>query len=197
MLTDQELLSASGRGDEGAFALLVERHHRAVIHFIHRFLSTADRATAEDLAQQVLLSAWKYAPTFQPRAKVRTWLFKIATNACLNYRRYERLRSPMAEMVYVRRSRYDDGTQGADARLAEGERARRLRTAIAALPPNQRAAIVLRHFHEFSYAEIAEIIGCSVSAVDSLLHRARRALCEDLGLKKDGTSPQVSALGGT
>ena len=91
--TDTELLLASGRGDQDAFNRLVRRHHRPIIHFVHRFLATVDRATAEDLAQQVFLGAWKYAPSFQPRARVLTWLFRIATNACLNYQRQQRSRS--------------------------------------------------------------------------------------------------------
>lgn len=192
--TDEELLLASGRGDREAFALLVERHQRAVIHFAHRFLATADRATAEDLAQQVFLGAWKYAATFQPRAKVKTWLFRIATNTCLNYRRHERTRLSAESLEGSQRELPDDNSDAADRRLSDRERARQVRAAVATLPADQRVAIVLRHFHEFSYAEIAEIIGTTVSAVDALLHRARRSLRAELGAKKKEDSPQVIPL---
>jgi len=178
--TDNELLSVSGRGDRDAFTLLVQRHHRAIISFIHRFLATADRATVEDLAQQVFLSAWKYAPSFQPRAKVQTWLFRIATNACLNYRRYEQTRSPITATAMLRADEKDAEALRAVTHLTSSERAEQVRAAVAGLPANQRAVIVLRYFHEFSYAEMADIMATSASAVDSLLHRARRALYEKL-----------------
>lgn len=184
MGTDSELLLASGRGDRDAFRLLVQRHHRAIIHFVHRFLATADLATAEDLAQQVFLSAWKYAPAFKPRAKVLTWLFRITTNVCLNHRRYEQSRVRTMRLCDVQEAEHDAGGASGGLHPAGRERARDLRVAIAALPLNQRAAIVLRHFHEFSYAEIADIMGTSTSAVDALLHRARRTLYERLSLQK-------------
>jgi RNA polymerase sigma-70 factor (ECF subfamily) len=158
----------------------MQRHNRATIAFVHRFLATADRATAEDLAQQVFLSAWRYAPSFQPRAKVLTWLFRIATNACLNYRRHEHTRSPITATAALRADERATEDLRAVTHLTGSERAEQVRAAVAELPPNQRAVVVLRHFHEFSYAEMADILATSSSAVDSLLHRARRALYEKL-----------------
>jgi len=191
--TDMELLLSSGQGDRDAFTLLVQRHHRAIIHFVHRFLATSDRATAEDLAQQVFLNAWKYAPTFRPQAKVLTWLLRIATNACLNYRRAEKLRGRLARWDQHRHTEDDGRLEPAHLYLEGAERARQVRAAVAALPANQRAVIVLRHFHGLSYEEIAEIMATSISAVDSLLHRARRALYDKLGPKKDKDSLQHSS----
>jgi RNA polymerase sigma-70 factor (ECF subfamily) len=189
--TDEELLLASGRGDRGAFALLVERHQRAVIQFVHRFLATADRATAEDLAQQVFLNAWRYAPTFEPRAKVLTWLFRIASNACLNYRRREQSRiSAVALDESTGRESDRAEAEGVELRLVEEERAREVRAAVAALPSSQRVAIVLRYFHEFSHADIAAIMETSLSAVDSLLHRGRWSLHARLGAGKKEDFPQ-------
>jgi len=182
--TDNYLLLASGRGDRDAFTLLMQRHHRAIIAFIHRFLATDDRATAEDVAQQVFLSAWVYAPSFQPRAEVLTWLFRIATNACLNYRRYERARSPITATAPLRTDEQDAEDLRALTHPTSGERVEQVRAAVAGLPPNQRAVVVLRYFHEFSYAEMADILATSVSAVDALLHRARRSLYEKLGPAK-------------
>ena len=89
---DEDLLISAGKGDREAFGLLVERHHLAVVRFAYRFLGNVDRDTAEDLAQDVFLRAWRSAPSFRPRARVLTWLLRLATNACLNYQRGRRLR---------------------------------------------------------------------------------------------------------
>ena len=121
---------AAGRGDRDAFGILVQRHQRAIVQFAHRFLATADRATAEDLAQQAFLGAWRYAQTFQPRAKVLTWLFRIATNACLNYRRYEDARPKVAPDEAAEQPA-DDSADISDVE----DRTRRLRAALAALAP--------------------------------------------------------------
>lgn len=182
--SDDILLLAAGRGDREAFGVLVERHYRAIVRFNHRFLATADRGTAEDLAQQAFLGAWRYAPTFQPRAKVVTWLFRIATNTCLNYRRSEQLRTTVPQDLRESSARGEGLVDPADVAAETSERSQQVRAAIAGLPPHHRAAIVLRYFHEFSYAEIAEIMQTSPSAVDSLLHRAREALRARLGSKK-------------
>ena len=130
--TDEELLLASGRGDREAFALLVQRQQRAVLQFVHRFLATADRATAEDLAQQVFLSVWRYAPTFQPRAKVLTWLFRITTNACLNYRRYEHSRPSPVRLDDAGDAEQDVRADEVEGRLLGSERAQRVLNSLGA-----------------------------------------------------------------
>ena len=187
---DEDLMLAAGRGDRDAFAVLVERYHRAVVQFVQRFLGVAGRQTAEDLAQDVFLAAWQVAGSFRPRAKVLTWLLRITTNVCLNYRRGNRLRQAASLSV--------DGTSGQagveseqpDARAMACERAQEVSRAVAGLPTNQRAAVLLRHFHGLPYSEIAAVLDTSVSGVESLLFRARRTLRARLAGENE-TAPQV------
>lgn len=178
--TDAELLVAAGAGDAGAFRTFVERHQFAVVQFAHRYLPRADLDAAEDLAQDAFLSAWQAAPTFEPRAAVRTWLFRIVANACLNYRRSRRIRRTTTLP--------DDAAAVAatpSAAFEADESARRLRDAVAELPPTQRTAVLLRYFQDAPCAEIAAILGLSVSAVESLLFRARRTLQRTLEVSGD------------
>ena len=191
---DAALISAAGGGDREAFGVLVERHHREVMRFVFRFLGLVDRHTAEDLVQDVFLSAWRAAPRFRPRpgASVFSWLLRIATNTCLNYRRDRRLRLVVSMDENRETSGRDRSHDAADAILAAKERALQVQAAVADLPPAQRAAIVLREYHGLSYTEIADAIGTSVSAVESLLVRARRALSAVLSTTETETPPQVS-----
>jgi len=189
---DTALLLAAGKGDREAFGVLVERHHRAIIRFAHRFLSTADRATAEDIAQQVFLAAWKAAPAFEPRAAVKTWLLRITTNTCLNHQRTRR-RKPTTPLAGEPAADASAGRAAPPETAAlEEERAHRLQSAVDALPANQRAAILLRHVHDLSYAEIAAVLETSISAVESLLFRARNRLRAVIDPGENEPAPQDS-----
>jgi len=187
---------AAAQGDREAFGILVERHHCAIVQFVHRFLGIAGREAAEDLAQDVFLAAWKAAPSFRPQAKVLTWLLRITTNVCLNYRRSSRLRVAVSLGAEGAGETSGPDVDRPDARAIDRERAETVRRAVAGLPAGQRAAILLRHFLELSYVEIADVLGTSVSAVESLLFRARLTLRKTANSSESDAPTQVSpALG--
>lgn len=187
---DEDLMLAAGLGDRDAFGVLVQRHHRAIIQFVQPFLCIADRAAAEDLAQDVFLAAWRAAPSFRPRAKVLTWLLRIARNVSLNYRRSGRLRQTTPLDAQAASGLAGPESERPDARAIDAERAGRVRKAISQLPVNQQAVMHLRHFHGLSYVEIADVLDTSVSAVESLLFRARSTLQSMLDAENDA-GPQV------
>ena len=187
-MDDLELLLAAGRGDGDAFGRLAERHHRTVIHYVHRFLGRIDLAAAEDIAQDVFLRAWTACPSFTPRAKVLTWLLQIATHACLNHRRSMRLR----RMFSLSDTDASDSTTAGESEGRDAQ-AEAVRDAIARLPDTQRAVIILRHYHDLSYTDIAAALEVSVSSVESLLFRSRRKLRAILEAESaDPAAPQVS-----
>jgi RNA polymerase sigma factor (sigma-70 family) len=126
---------------------------------------------AEDVAQEAMLRVWKQAPGWQPgQARFDTWLHRVATNLC-----YDRLRKKREVLTDVLPERAD-AQPLADQRMTQTEDARRVRTAIEALPDRQRQAIVLCHFQELSNIEAAGIMDVSVEALESLLARGRRGL---------------------
>ena len=176
-------MARSARGDRHAFEILVRRHQRSVLNFIYRFIG--NRIEAEDLAQEVFLRAWQSAAAYKPTAKFTTWIYRITTNLCINKQKSDRIRRLF--MVPPSRKEEEDlgnkfsadhtrkGPSPEDL-LLEAERKRQILSALRRLPANQRIALVLKKYEGLSYKEIARIMGCSVSAVDSLMVRAKRNL---------------------
>ena len=174
---DIRLMELIGAGDDGAFEQLVERHQRLVIGTVGRMLGSG--SDAEDIAQQVFVRVWKNAKRYEPRAKFTTWLLKITRNLVFNELR-RRSRHPQvplqSESEEEERPLKDDQAVAPDASLLEHELQEAVDAAIANLPETQRMAVVLRRYEELSYEEIAEALDQSVSAVKSLLFRARTEL---------------------
>lgn len=178
---DVRLMGLVSAGDAGAFEQLVERHQRLVVGTVARMLgNTSD---AEDIAQQVFVRVWKSAKRYVPRAKFTTWLLKITRNLVFNELR-RRSRHPQvplqSETEEEERPIRDEHAVAPDASLLEQELQKAIDAAIANLPETQRLAVILRRYEELSYEEIAETLDQSVSAVKSLLFRARTELRESL-----------------
>ena len=178
---DAALMLRVKQGDAAAFTQLVEKYKQPIMNLVWR--TVRDETEAEDIAQNVFVQAWKSAPRYQATAKFSTWLFTIARNLCLNeFRR--RSRHP-AESLDQMRDDSDDQPlfqvvdkriRGAQDDLLQGELEHKVDAAIGALPENQRIALALCRQEELSYEEIAEVLGCSLSATKSLIHRARETL---------------------
>jgi RNA polymerase sigma-70 factor (ECF subfamily) len=182
---DAALMLRVKRGDRAAFAELVGKYRQPVFNFICRTLR--DEAESEDLAQNVFLQVYKSRQRYQQTAKFSTWLFTIARNLCLNEIR-RRSRHP-AESLEENQTDHEDQPlrQYEDKKtplpadeVLHGELADKIEAALAALPENQRTALLLCRQDELSYEEIAAILDCSLSATKSLIHRGRETLKEKL-----------------
>ena len=172
-------------GDMIAFEELVNKYKQQVIHVIHR--SIRDFSEAEDLAQNVFVQVFKSAPRYEASAKFATWLFTIARNLCLNeVRRRSRHQAESLDASQAVHEdqpvrQYEDVKNAAppDAVLRT-ELEDKIDQALADLPENQRTAIVLCQQDELSYEEIAEVLGTTLSATKSLIHRGRETLKQRL-----------------
>lgn len=174
MNEDDELMARVAAGGHDAFAVVVSRHLDRVVAVAQRVLG--DRAEAEDVAQETLLRAWRHADRWRPgEARISTWLYRIAVNLCLDRKR----RPAMAPLEAA--GDPPDPTPDALALLHRAEVAALVAAAIAALPERQRVALALSYYEELGNIEVAEIMGISIGALESLLVRARRALAERLG----------------
>jgi len=183
--SDAALMLRVKRGDRAAFTTLVEKYKQPVVNFVCR--SLRDEAESEDLAQNVFLQVYKSRARYERTAKFSTWLFTIARNLCLNEIR-RRSRHPAESLEETHADNEDQPQRQYEDKkvflpvdnVLHGELARKIEEALADLPENQRTAILLCRQDELSYEEIAKILGCSLSATKSLIHRGRETLKEKL-----------------
>jgi RNA polymerase sigma-70 factor (ECF subfamily) len=181
---DAALMLRVKQGDTMAFTELVEKYKQPVMNLVARTLR--DQTEAEDLAQNVFVQVYKSAYRYKSTAKFSTWLFTIARNLCLNEIRRrsrhpaESLEGQSEQEDQPQRQFEDKKTFQPTENLLQSELAQKIEAALAELPENQRTAILLCRQEELSYEEIAEVLGTSLSATKSLIHRGRETLKEKL-----------------
>jgi len=175
---DAELMLRVREGDSLSFSLLLEKHRGPVIHFVYRMV--LNQAVAEELAQEVFLRVYRSRATYEPTAKFTTWLFRIATHLALNSirdGRNEKLQDSLDREVADGPARQVATREpNVEQRLLRQARLLEVRQAIESLPGKQRAAVLMHKYDEMEYSQIAGVLGCSESAVKSLLFRAYEAL---------------------
>jgi RNA polymerase sigma-70 factor (ECF subfamily) len=191
-----ELLARARGGDEEAFADLVAPYRREL--HVHCYRTLGSLQEAEDALQETLLAAWRGLAGFESRSSLRTWLYRIATNHCLNLMRSARRRprsheprpdyllpeaTPSTEPMWLEPypdlllNELPDAALGPEARYEQHEAiSLAFITALQLLPPRQRAALILRDVLGFRASEVAEILDSSEESVTSALKRARAAL---------------------
>ncbi len=172
-----ELMRRTANGDPAAFRALADAHLTKIMNFAYRLLH--DRSDAEDVAQETFLRLWKDAARFEPRARVTTWLHRIAHNLCID--RLRGRREQPSETLDEERTSLEPG-----GLLDRKQVAREVEKALAELPERQRAAVTLVHYQGLGNIEAAEVLDIGVEALESLLARGRRSLREKLaGLERE------------
>lgn len=178
---DADLMRRVQRGDREAFAALVEHYKQPIYNFILR--TVRDDTEAEDLTQNTFVQVWKSAKRYRTTAKFSTWLYTIARNLALNeIRRRSRHRAdsldasrPDSDEQPLHQIEDTDTLRPPEA-IVRQELFDKVEEAIRDLPENQRTALLLCREADVSYDEIAEILGVSLSATKSIIHRAREVL---------------------
>jgi RNA polymerase sigma-70 factor (ECF subfamily) len=191
-------LEAARQGDQIAFSRLIEPYRQEL--YVHCYRILGSLYEAEDQVQETMLRAWRRLDTYEGRASFRAWLYKIATNACLDALDRQRVRRslplkltpasdpqaavapPLREPVWLEPFPDDwlvETAAGPEARYLSGESVSlAFLAALQVLPPRQRAVLILSDVLDWPAREIADMIGLTVSAVNSALHRARVTLAK-------------------
>lgn len=177
--TDEELVAAVLQGDEEQFREIVARYQGRVVNYLYRLLRNLDEA--HDLAQEVFLRIYRALDRFDSGYRFSTWLFRVAQNAAI-----DRIRKRRLKIVSIHRPETED-SEGGDwdfpspegdpyGDLRNRERGEAINQAIDELAEEYRELIVLRHFGELSYEEIATLKGMPLGTVKNKLFRGRQML---------------------
>jgi RNA polymerase sigma-70 factor (ECF subfamily) len=158
---DHEAIEACRRGEREAFDRLVARYQRDVYRLCYRFVNNHE--DANDLAQEAFIKAFRALDRFRGDSAFSTWLYRIAVNACINFRAAKKPKAEeLPEVLADVRPRADEG-------ILSDERSRQVRAAIERLPEKQRATLILKTYHDLSHEEVAAVLGSSVGTVKANL----------------------------
>ncbi len=183
-ISDEALMLQFQQGDVKSFEVLVKRWEKPLLNHCYRMVNEV--ALAEDLRQEIFLRVYRSAKTYQSRAKFSTWLYRIATNLCLDTlaKQQRRKEVPISEYLESESDGLGNGficpSQKPDDAAVSKEIKNHVRLALARLPEEQRVVVVMRHYDELKFHEIAEILGCPVSTVKSRMAAGMQRLSQML-----------------
>ena len=179
--SDEELMMKCRNGDMSAFELLMMRYKDVIINFIYK--SIGDYHRAEDLTQETFLRVFRNSGHYEPKSQFKNWIYLIATNLCRNEVRNRKRRNTVflddlmseeEDVSYA--SLMQDVRNLPDELYEKKEQQLVIQQTISCLPENQRLALILVTYHDLRYEAVAEVLDCSISAVKSLIHRARQKM---------------------
>ncbi|HHY87562.1 MAG TPA: sigma-70 family RNA polymerase sigma factor [Chloroflexi bacterium] len=173
---EADLVRRAQDGDDEAFAGLVDLYQRPVYNLCYRMLGGSEQA-AEDAAQETFWRAYQAIRRYDPQRSFATWILSIAAHYCIDQQRKRRL--PLADLDEVlEETAPDPHIPNPEHTVAQTEQQRALHALLNTLGPQDKAAVILRYWYDYSEQEIANSLNLSVSAVKSRLHRARLKLAE-------------------
>lgn len=176
---DEHLMLKVKKGDLKAFETIVGRYEKSLYNFALRLLKSEE--DAKDITQEIFIRVYKAAPAYEVRAKFSTWIYRIAKNLCLNFIRDRKNVSHLS---------FDDSqvelqipekkiTGNPLKELEIKDMSIKVAKAVHKLPENLKTAVILCKYHDMSYEQAAQVIGCTVNALKIRIHRARKLLAED------------------
>jgi len=190
---DTQLVKASQQGDQDAFALLVQRHQRRVFNLSLGMLQ--DEEDASEATQEAFLAAWQGLPSFRGEACFATWLYRITYHCCLRQlERRKRERALQAAMAAEQVLEGMNKEKQAEDFLEQRDRRAIVREQIEKLPAKYRVVLILRHLHEKTYEEMADILTIPIGTIKTHLYRARNLLKERLLAQHLCVSESYSAV---
>jgi RNA polymerase sigma-70 factor (ECF subfamily) len=191
--TDEELVARSNGGDHDSFNELIRRWERPIYALAYRQIGREE--DARDVCQETFLRAYRALGGFRGQAKFSSWLYRIAINLCRDWMRRER-RTPVMqapeEVDLMELAAAREPAESIEDRIARNDLSRAVERAMAVLPDEQRAAIVLKEYHGLTFQEIADLVGCPLSTVKTRLYQGLTVLRRELA--RTGTTVKKENL---
>ncbi len=183
---DSKLIKAAIRGDQASYRLLMQKYHDQVYHLLYRMVHDKDEVI--DLTQEAFIKAFQSLKNFNEEFAFSTWLFKIATNNCIDYIRKKKLATfsidkPIESKEGDFQFEIPDSSYEPDKELIEGQKSKLLNDAIESLPDKYRQVILMRHSDDMDYQEIADKLKLPLGTVKAHIFRAREILYKKLRKK--------------
>jgi RNA polymerase sigma-70 factor, ECF subfamily len=187
-MQDADIVRGLRNGDQELFSKLLELYQVSLVKLCKGFLHNEE--DARDVVQDTFIEVFESIHQFREDARLSTWLYRIAVNKSLNFLRKNRFNHWIVSLDFLSDRHRDEqeqlinvhGTEQSDTLLEQKERTRQIRQAVDSLPENQRIAFILNKYQDLNYKEIADVMEVSLSAVESLLHRAKLNLRKKLFL---------------
>lgn len=179
-MEERELLNKLKEKNEESFRFIVDEFQKMVLNTCYRFV--LNRETAEDLTQEVFIEIYRSINMFRSESKFSTWIYRIAISKSLDYLKSRKRKKRFTLLKSITESETskkkfeqlpENENQGLQSMIENEDRIKILNAAIDKLPENQRIAFTLSKYDEMSYQEISDILGVSISSVESLIHRAK------------------------
>jgi RNA polymerase sigma-70 factor (ECF subfamily) len=193
--TDEELVARSIGGDADSFNQLVLRWERPIYALAYRTIGREE--DARDVCQETFLRAFRALPGFRGQAKFSSWLYRIALNLCRDWIRRERRTGfvqPPEDVDLLELAAAGAPTESIEDLVARKDQVRAVERAMARLPEEQRAVIVLKEYHGLTFQEIADLVGCPLSTVKTRLYKGLVVLRQELGSSETVAGPKGPAV---
>jgi len=179
--TDEELVARSIRGDSDSFNELILRWERPIYALAYRTIGREE--DARDVCQETFLRAFRGLPAFRGQSKFSSWLYRIALNLCRDWMRRQR-RTPVVQapddVDLLELAAAAEPSESIEDLVARKDLTREVERMMAALPEEQRTAIVLKEYHGLTFQEIADLVGCPLSTVKTRLYQGLTVLRREL-----------------
>jgi RNA polymerase sigma-70 factor, ECF subfamily len=193
--TDEELVARSVGGDADSFGELIRRWERPIFALAYRTIGREE--DARDVCQETFLRAFRALPGFRGQAKFSSWLYRIALNLCRDWIRRER-RAPTVQapedVDLMDLAAASAPSESVEDLVVRKDQTRWVERAMALLPEEQRTAIVLKEYHDLTFQEIADLVGCPLSTVKTRLYQGLTVLRRELA--KSSGRPRLRSVAG-
>ena len=179
-MTEEEIIEKLRNGDRDTFRYVVGKYQKMVINCAYKFVR--DEHSAQDLAQEVFITVFEQIGSFKKQSQLSTWIYRITISKSLNHLKALKRKKRFAMLKrFFGEDKIEDSIKASrseepDSKLEQSDRVNLLLRAVEKLPENQRIAFTLCKYDEMKHEEIAQILNVSVSAVESLIHRAKNNL---------------------